>query len=194
MIDLSVGSDDSLRWGAVVGASLLAAVWDVRTGTIPNRLTGPLLLAGLAFSLCQSGWSGLGESLLTCLLLAAPFVLLFAFAGGGAGDAKLMGALGAWLPMQAGVVVLVAVVLSGGVVAMLRVLAHRRRKLLLARIGAVIYVGMIALCSGRRGWTLLRRNPEEAKEMQTAGLMMPYGLAIFIGVCIGAMWVKTWTE
>ena len=42
--------------------------------------------------------------------------MLFVFAGGGAGDAKMMGALGAWLGLANGVVALVAVALSGAVI------------------------------------------------------------------------------
>ena len=49
------GSEIFWRWGAVIGASLLAAVWDVRTGTIPNRLCGPVVLAGLAFFVVAPG-------------------------------------------------------------------------------------------------------------------------------------------
>jgi len=192
-MDVVPVSPNSLQWGAVLGASLFAAVWDIRTGTIPNRLTGPLVLLGLAFSFCQGSWAGLGESVLSCLLLGVPFVLLFAIGGGGAGDAKLMGAIGAWLPLQAGAVVLVAVVLTGGVLALLRILAHRQRLSLLANLGRMIYVFLVAVCSGRRGFALLRTDTDESEEAPKPGVTMPYGPAIFIGVCIGAVWVHVRT-
>lgn len=186
---MAATSTDFLQWGVVLGASLLAALWDVRTRTIPNRLTGPLVLGGLIFSVWQGGWPGLGGSALTCCLLALPFVLLFLFGGGGAGDAKLMGALGAWLPWRTGLVVLAAAVLTGGVLAMLRILAHRQRKTLLTNLGRMMYLFVIAMCSGRRGWALLRNDSDESTQDQTLSVTMPYGPAIFIGVCIGAVWV-----
>lgn len=191
---LSAGS--ILQWGVIIGASLLAAAWDIRTRTIPNRLTGPLALAGLVFCSWQGGVTGLGESLLTLLLLALPFALLFLFGGGGAGDAKLMGAIGAWLPLRAGVVVLVTVTVTGGVLAILRIVAHRNRRMLLARVGTLAYVLMVGLCSGQRGLSLLmtKENETQSEEPQTPGATMPYGPAIFIGVCISAIWVHAWMK
>ena len=83
-----------IQWGIVIGASLIAAITDLHRRRIPNALTVPLLLFGLIKSTCLAGGSGLLESAGACFLLALPFVLLFIFAGGGAGDAKLMGAIG----------------------------------------------------------------------------------------------------
>ena len=191
MMDLLLSSTEFMRWGAVIGASLLAAVWDVRTGKIPNRLTGTLALLGLAFSLWRGGLPGLAEAGLTALFMAAPFVLLFIVGGGGAGDAKLMGALGAWLALRAGAVVLVAVAVTGGVLAMLRILAHRDRMRLLARLGTLLYVLMVGLYGGRRGLAPLMTGRDESEELKASGVTMPYGPAIFIGVCIAAIWVHT---
>ena len=87
-----------LQWGVVIGTALAAAVCDLRTRRVPNLLTGPIVLAGLAWGIWVGGWAGLADSVAGCLLLAIPYVLLFVFAGGGAGDAKLMGAIGSrWL-------------------------------------------------------------------------------------------------
>ena len=65
-----------LQWGVVLSAALAAAVMDVRTGRIPNRLTGPLLVAGLGWSVCVGVAPGLADALAACLLLACPYVLL----------------------------------------------------------------------------------------------------------------------
>ena len=93
-------------WVMAVLASVLAASIDLWTRRIPNVLTGPLLVAGMAWSAASAGWLGLGESMLGCFLMAVPYVLLYAFAGGGAGDAKMTGALGAWLGPVGGLIAL----------------------------------------------------------------------------------------
>ena len=89
-----------IQWGIVIGASLVAAVFDARRNRIPNVLTIPLLLLGVTSSIFFGGLSGLAQSVGACILLALPFVLLFIFANGGAGDAKLMGAIGAWIGLD----------------------------------------------------------------------------------------------
>ena len=182
------------QWGVVIGASLFAAGLDVRTRRIPNALTLPLAVTGLLYALFYEGLGGLGQAAATCVIMALPYVLLFVFAGGGAGDAKMMGALGAWLGVPAGVVVLVAVAATGGALGLLNLAAKRQLGLGLRRIGASFYVLMVALCTGRKGWALVRPDLEEpAKKTdvdQTAA--MPYGPSIFIGVCIGAYLVHSW--
>jgi hypothetical protein len=100
-----------------------------------------------------------------------------------------MGALGTWLPLRTGVVVLVAVILTGGAMALLRISAHRQRKSLLANVGRTIYVFLIALRSGRQGFALLKTDTKGTGEAQKLDVTMPYGPAIFVGVCISAAWV-----
>jgi len=185
-----------VQWGVVIVASLGAAVLDIRARRIPNALTLPLLGGGLAYALGTAGVAGLGDALGACLVLALPYVVLFVFAGGGAGDAKMMGAIGAWLGLEAGVVVLVAVAATGGIFGLLRILAHRERRSVLGGLYATLYVLLTGLCSGRAGWTLLKTQlSEEEKIEPTNGrtrLTIPYGPAIFIGVCIGALVVHLW--
>ena len=105
-----------IQWGVVIVASLVAALWDVRTRRIPNKLTGSLLVSGIAWHAWVGGLPGVGDSLLGCFVASLPFLVLFLYAGGGAGDAKMMGAVGAWLGLAQGVVALVAVVCAGAIV------------------------------------------------------------------------------
>ena len=106
------------QWLSVIiiaGITVAAAVIDMRTRRIPNWFTVPVCVAGLLFHTCTGGWSGLGMSLGG---LGTGFGILFVLwliGGGGGGDVKLMGALGAWLGAMSTVFV---VVLSAGMAAL----------------------------------------------------------------------------
>ena len=117
-----------IQWGIVIGASLVAAVFDLRQRRIPNALTLPLVVTGLAYALLSEGMGGLGEALAACVLVSLPYVLLFVFAGGGAGDAKMMGAIGTWLGLRAGCVALVAVAVVGAVFGLANIVAKRQMR------------------------------------------------------------------
>ncbi len=106
----------SVVFGVVVVAFTLgAAVIDLRTQKIPNWLTVPFCLAGIAFNLIWQGWAGLQVSLLGFAAGFAIMFVLWLIGGGGAGDLKLMAALGTWLGPKP----IVAVFLLSSLVVML---------------------------------------------------------------------------
>jgi prepilin peptidase CpaA len=80
---------------------LTAAALDLRTRRLPNWLTVPAFAAGLVFHTATGGWAGLGLSLGGFATGFGILLVLWLIGGGGGGDVKLMGALGAWLgPMM----------------------------------------------------------------------------------------------
>ncbi|MBI4602465.1 MAG: prepilin peptidase [Planctomycetes bacterium] len=175
----------AIQWGAVIAASLAAAVLDLRTRRIPNALTGPLFLGGLVWGCAFRGLPGLADGLAAAVVLALPFVLLFLLAGGGAGDAKLMGAVGAWLGVRNGVLVLAAVALSGVALAVGMSLARGRLRAALENIASILRtVSWAALGRWRDASTVL----PAAKDMQA----VPYAVAILAGVCIAAGGIHLW--
>lgn len=171
----------------MIGASTVAMVWDVLQHRIPNILTGPLFLSGLVWSVYVGGLAGVGEALVASLVLAAPYVWLFLVAGGGAGDAKMMGAIGVWLGLINGLVALAGVSIAGiflGVVFLIR-----RRGI--ASVWPALVVGFGELLQrffGRAG-----SKAEQDAALKTEPLAkMPYGLAIWAGVCLAAAGVELW--
>jgi prepilin peptidase CpaA len=183
-----------LQWGALLGASLVAAITDLRQGRIPNGLTLPLWLLGLVRAACLGGAAGFIGALEVSVLLALPYVALYLAAKGGAGDAKLMAGIGAWLSLDEGLVVLCCVATTGMVLALLRIAARRVRQTPPSGIWTSLYLCAAAWCSGVRGWGLLARNDQDGTQEQAGGrtLTLPYGMAIFIGVCVGAVGVRIW--
>jgi Flp pilus assembly protein protease CpaA len=180
------------EWGIAAGASLAAAALDVRTRRIPNWLTLPLAGLGVVVAGVRAGVPGVGDALAACLVLALPYVLLFAFAGGGAGDAKMMGAVGAWLGLRAGVIVLVAVAVTGALFGFVRIMAHRERKRLFGNLFASLYVLGVAVASSLKGGSVFRTNSGEHQADAGPKAPIPYGPAIFVGVCVGALVVQPW--
>lgn len=106
-------------WMLLVAACLLASFTDLRSMRIPNWLTLPLLAAGLAYGLARGGMPGLGDAASGMAIAGAIFVAAYAVAGGGAGDAKLMMALGSWLGLDPSVVLVLGVTICGAVWAIL---------------------------------------------------------------------------
>lgn len=83
---------------SIVGAFVaVAAVSDLRTRRLPNWLTVPAFAAGLVAHTVMNGFSGLGFALLGFCTGFGILLVLWLIGGGGGGDVKLMGALGAWL-------------------------------------------------------------------------------------------------
>jgi Flp pilus assembly protein protease CpaA len=181
-----------LQWGALIGASLVAAVTDLRQGRIPNWLTLPLWLLGLARATYLGGAGGLGRALEVSVLLALPYLVLFFLAKGGAGDAKLMAAIGAWLSLDEGLVVLCCVATAGMILALLTLAARRECQNLLGGLLTSLYLFAVAWGSGVRGGGLLARDDQGRTPEPAGRLTLPYGMAIFIGVCIGALGVRLW--
>jgi prepilin peptidase CpaA len=179
----------AIQWGAVIGASLAALVCDLKNGRIPNWLTLPLAATGLMFAACTSGPPRVGEAIVAWVIVALPYIVLFALNRGGAGDAKMMGAIGAWLGVGQGILVLACVSVVGGALALLRIAVHGQRGRLFRNLFASLYIYTLALTNGRSGWELLKQEQTDEDPQQVT---IPYGVAIFLGVCLGAIVVHVW--
>ena len=122
---------------ALVGFTLATAYTDTYKWKIPNKLTLPFFGLGLVYQLVFWGlqpWNGLMDThgivdgLLGFGLGFGLYFGLWIVAGGGGGDVKLMGALGAWLGFKMTfwliVASLVMVVFDGVIVTIYKALRH----------------------------------------------------------------------
>jgi prepilin peptidase CpaA len=81
---------------AIVLGTILTAACDIRWNRIPNSFTVPIFLAAVVYHGITSGLSGAAMSLLGFALGMGLLLIPWMFGGGGAGDVKLMAAVGAW--------------------------------------------------------------------------------------------------
>ena len=172
-------SDAPLAWGVVLIACVIGCVTDLRARRLPNILTLPLWLAGLVFATATGGVSGLGGAFTASVLLAIPYVILFVCAGGGAGDAKMMAALGAWLGLMPGLYTLVVIAFVGGAVGLVWGACNGSGALLVQRLRMAIN-GAVGLAYGRL-------TPGECLAFMPppgGSTRIPYGLAICLGTLV----------
>lgn len=163
-----------------VGAMLvLACVSDLRTRRIPNELTFSAIACALVFHLVAGGPGAAGRSLAGCLLGALLFFPMFALRGMGAGDVKLLAAVGAWLgPSQVASVAL-ATSLAGGVIAI--VMAMTRGYL----STAIRNLWMLLM-----HWRVAGVRPLQQVTLQgTRGPRLAYAVPISIGTLV-MLWLK----
>ena len=126
---LNAGFTDLLLLG-LAGILVFAAIVDVRTFTISNRLNLAVALLAPAYwaSIALSPWPGVAIQLAAG---AAVFILLAgAFYAGmmGGGDVKLAAALALWFSPAGTIRFLVLMSLAGGVLTLILVAWHRARK------------------------------------------------------------------
>lgn len=169
-------------WLFTLAIAFVAAWSDLRTRRIPNWLTGAGIFLGIAVHSRMSGWHGTATSLEGVglgLVLLLPLVLLRAL---GAGDWKLMGALGAFLGPAMVLFVLLASIFVSGLMAILMMVQAKRVKSTLRNL-VVLVRGFVSFG--------LRTNPQIS--LDNPGLLkLPFGVAAAIAtvVCFAAArWV-----
>ena len=105
---------------------IVASVNDLRFQKIPNLLTYPTMGIALGYHVVMNGLNGLLFSLGGLALGIAVFILPYLMGGMGAGDAKLMGAVGAILGAKGVFIAFLFTAITGGVYALILFLLNRR--------------------------------------------------------------------
>jgi len=157
-----------LIWTLTLALTASAALVDWHSRRIPNWLTVPGILSGVALHIALNGWQGLlfalkGTGLALVLLL--PLVVLRAL---GAGDWKLLGAVGAFLGWRLFCFVLFGSIVASGIMAVAQ----------MYRAGRVVE-------TFRNMWTLvkgffafgLKKNPQISLDNPRL-LKLPFGVAV----------------
>jgi prepilin peptidase CpaA len=103
-----------------------AAVYDYRFRRIPNWLVLAGILAGIALNTFLFGWPGCLTALQGFGIGFGVYFVLYLLRGMGAGDVKLMGAVGAFVGPKGWLLIFFFTAIIGGVLAMI-LLASRGR-------------------------------------------------------------------
>lgn len=160
----------------VVGAG---AVIDVQTRRIPNLLTFGSAAVAVAYNTWVGGLAGLGQSAAGWGVGVALFLPLFLLKGMGAGDVKLLGAVGAWLgPVEVLNAALYSVI-AGGVLALIVGATHGYLGKAFRNLWAMLGFWRAAGIQPLPGLTL-----EDAP-----GPRLAYGVAIAAGT-LAAVWLE----
>ena len=164
-----------LTYPATATACALAgSVFDVKSRRIPNFITVPFFLLGLAMHLALGGWKQLLTSLAAGLICGLVFLVFYLAGGMGAGDVKLIMAVGCIAGLSHIAYILVLTALSGGVMALVLAMARGRLQ------QTIMNVGELATHHSHEG---LQPHPD-LNLGNAATLRLPYALAIAGGSLI----------
>jgi prepilin peptidase CpaA len=108
---------------AVFAVVLAAAVCDVKNRRIPNTLTFGAAGVAVVTMAALNGWAGVADAALGWIVGLALFLPVFLLGGMGAGDVKLLAAIGAWLGPSGALWVALYGALAGGVLGLVIALA-----------------------------------------------------------------------
>ena len=146
---------------------------DWRDRRIPNWLTMPALASGIVLSTLLWRWPGARSSLEgagICLGVLLPFVLMRAL---GAGDWKLMGALGAVLGLQV-IVVLLGTILIAGLMSVVEIIRQRKVRATLSNLLTLLVA-----------YSTFHVNNAYAISLDNPGLLrIPFGVAAALSTCL----------
>lgn len=164
---------------AAIAVAVIAAGWDLRTRRIPNWLTFGSALAAVVLHGYMGGPAAAGWALAGWLVGVAFFLPIFALGGMGAGDVKLLAALGAWLGPGPIVWVALFSLIAGGV------------------IGLVVAVGYGYLTQAFANilWMFQFWRAEGAKPVPEVtlathkGPRLAYAVPVFAGLMV-TLWLK----
>jgi prepilin peptidase CpaA len=158
---------------------LAACVTDVRSRRIPNVLTFGAAAAGLVAHGAFDGFQGLLTGGAGWLVGAAVFIPFFLLGGMGAGDVKLLAALGAWLGPRDVFWLAIYASLAGGVMAIAVATATGYLRTAVMNVYRLIAY-----------WCLVGPRPLPAVTLErTEGPRLAYALPIFAGT-VTTLWLR----
>lgn len=177
----------AIGWAVVIAATCYAVTIDVRVRRIPNNLTLPLWICGMIWGLASGGFNGLADSLLGMAVAGLPFFMLWIIGGGGAGDAKMMFAIGAWLGLPNAFVTIIAVGVAGGILSLVYAFRHGRLvSSVMNTVWMMVSVPFVVLGPGR-----LQDKQRVMPASADQPLKTPYSVAMLMGTVAAAIWVYT---
>lgn len=169
---MMVLSDQALGW-FVTAVLIVAAVIDGRALKVPNWLTFPFVLSGLAYGLIAHGWSGLGAALLGTAVGMALLLPLYAIGGMGAGDVKLFMGVGAWMGSEVTFHAFLVLSIVGAIMAVAMVIWSGDWRRHMGLFGTIVREIVVIRDPVALSEIAARRKPSM--------MLLPYGIPIAVG-------------
>jgi prepilin peptidase CpaA len=164
--------------------AITAAIYDCRFRRIPNWLNLSGLIAGFACNIFFFHLHGAGQAAEGMLLAMAVYLPCYLLRGMGAGDVKLMSAIGALVGPANWFVIFVATALAGGIAGAALSLIKRR----FTEICCNVYFLIKDVIHLRAPY---RSNPQ-LDFRNTASLRLPHGLIIALGCAVALACSVNW--
>ncbi len=162
---------------AILIPGILLASWiDYSQRRVPNWLNLSLLMCGFVAQGWFFGWSGLSTGALGMLTGFGLLIIPWMMHGMGAGDVKLMAAIGVWLGPKLTLYSFVLGVLIGGVAAIVMIASTGRLKMACTNFGLIL-----AKCSSRQ---TLFSEVGSAKSFGVTSQLLPYGVPLTAGTLV----------
>jgi prepilin peptidase CpaA len=152
---------------------IIGATTDVLFHRIPNWLTFPTITIGVLYHTAAKGLEGFLFSLEGIALGIACFVIPYLMGGMGAGDAKLMGAVGGLMGPAGTFIAFLFTAIIGGIYALGLLAFHKHLKETAKRYGTILKTFLLT-----RQFIYIPSPPKE-KEIRLC-----YGVAIALGTLI----------
>lgn len=152
---------------------IVAAYIDGKQLRVPNWITFPMVLAGVAFHGVSAGWSGFEFSIWGMCVGLLCLLPLYSVGGMGAGDVKLMAGIGAWLGSTVTWQAFCVSVAVGAVMAVVMVVARKSWR--------HHYSNFLQIAAELLTIRDPRQLSEIAAERKPRMLLLPYGIPICIG-------------
>jgi len=108
--------------GLLIGVLFFALVFDLKRAKIPNLITFPGMAIGILAHTLTGGLKGMGTSALGLLVGGGAFLPFYLLKGMGAGDIKLMAAVGALVGFPRVISAIVFTALAGGIYALVLII------------------------------------------------------------------------
>ena len=158
---------------------LVAAASDIRTRRIPNWLTLPGVLAGILVNVVMAGLPGLKMSLTGLALAFGLYLVLYVLRAMGAGDVKLMAAVGAIVGPAQWFAIFIATAVAGGIFAVALMVIKGRVRQTLGNTMVIIQ----ELAQFRAPYS--RHKHLDVKD--PGALNLPHGVAIATGTLVSLL-------
>lgn len=158
----------------VLALAIPAAIFDLRQRRVPNWLTLPALLIAIALNVALYKTAGFTLSLAGLFLALLIYFPLYALRAMGAGDVKLMAAIGAAVGWANCVAIFFITAVTGGIAGLIAVVSR-------GRIRKTLYNLWFIVLSLAHRQLPHESNPELDVTSET-GLRLPHAVAIACGV------------